>query len=109
MTKERLTKKDYLCTWDRFEGDINDCIKDLAQVRDTYLMNGYTSVELYTRYDYENTETELYGIRPESDEEYNERMETHKKFAAKKKADKKVQEQKERELFLKLKEKYGNE
>lgn len=100
MTKRKIIIEE-LCEkeMDFIEGDIEHVIKELKELQEEYKEKGFTMIEImhdvhcYT-YDDDEHMFKLIGHRPETDEEYNKRIEANEKRAAtnKSKAERKVRD-----------------
>lgn len=94
-----------------FEGSFESIREMLNSLEEKYPGWDLSIEREYSYSEYESDKWDLYGSRLENDEEYEARMEKNrnarKAAAEKRKLDKLKKEQEERELFEKLKDKYG--
>lgn len=109
-TVQTFTKENFPSEIDEYIQFFQDWKKEYAHL--------YSRIEVEYEYEYEYdydeehrfTEVRLVGIRIETDEAYNIRMEKNKKIIESRKLSamkrKKILEEKEKEQYLKLKQKY---
>lgn len=109
--KKFLTKKDEgletISIWD-FDGSMDDIIYMLESCRNEWLARGYSEVGIEPMPDSENLHFSLYGLRPETNEERDERLSAVKQARedkARRQKEKEVDEMKELERLL---EKHGD-
>lgn len=108
--KEKLIRTEQLDGFyiSSFEGPIESILDRLIGFKQDKEADGYFNIRFNIEYNYEDVELEALGDRSETDEEFEDRMEIHKKFEEKKKAEAAKKEAAERELYENLKRKYGN-
>jgi hypothetical protein len=104
MKKEKIKVKidDVSVENDFFDGDLGDVIDRIHSLKALYGNKGYTDLFFERRYDYEWSEPELFGTRLENDKEFNAR----KKVEEAKLVRAELKLEKERQKYLKLKEKF---
>lgn len=107
---ERITRKDLLdsMSLSLFNGKIEDVITGLRVFQVAHTALGYFDIELSVDYDYEDTDVYAYGYRNETDLEYEERTKRDAENEAKRKEVLAKQDAAEREMYEKLKRKFGN-
>ena len=108
--KEKLVRTERLdgISLDFFDGPIDNVLHRLTGFKQDQESEGYFNIRLTLEYNYEDTDIEAYGDRSETDEEFELRMDAHKKYEAKKKAEAEKKEFAERELYEALKRKFEN-
>jgi predicted ATPase len=107
-TIEKIYVTDQLIHIDLHSYALNEAIEMLSNLSKIYTENGYKNLRLdMILLRYEDVERlYLLGDRIETDKEYNKRLKMLNEEMSKKKADKKIAEEKERAEYERLKKKF---
>jgi hypothetical protein len=108
---EKIKKTERLCGHpdiDTSEIRIDDFVKQLIDIKQSYLEKGYIDVIFDDRYSYDYHEIVLIGKRWETDREFEERKKAEEKREEIQKRKKETTKKAELKLLKKLKEKYGD-